>query len=177
MNNIEPIIFLIPVIASILVIIFYYILLKKTTNKAVFNHFIFTVIILSFFLNFAWELIQSPLYKGHSYNTAHIALCALASLADAIMILLLYFSLALIYKNPFWVRNLKLDRIITLILIGGIGAILVEIRHLLVGNWAYAPSMPIIPFVNAGLSPVLQFMILPVIVYSLSFYFLKHNII
>lgn len=169
MSNIEPIIFLIPAIASILVIIFYYNLLKKTTNKAVFNRFIFTVVMLSFFLNFAWEIIQSPLYKGHSYNANHIALCVVASVVDDIMVLLLYFSLALIFRNPLWVRDLKLYRIITLVLTGGLGAILAETKNLAAGNWAYAPSMPLVPFLHTGVSPVLQFMLLPTIIYYLSY--------
>ncbi len=37
----------------------------------------------------------------------HIAFCALASVADVLMVLLLYFGLALLYKNPFWVQDFK----------------------------------------------------------------------
>ena len=42
------------------------------------------------------------------------------------------------------------------------------------GNWAYTDSMPIIPIVNVGISPILQFMILPLLIYLLSFYCLKN---
>ena len=173
MNNIKPINFLIPVIALILVSILYFSLLKKATDKKTFYRFIFTTTVLSFLLNFAWELIQIPFYKNPSYNIDHIAFCALASLADVIMVLLLYFGFALIFRNLLWIEHLNWKRIIIVILIGGTGAALAEIRHLSLGTWAYADSMPIIPIVNVGISPVLQFMILPLLIYLFSLYRLK----
>ena len=173
MNNIKPVIFLFPVIALILTGILYFSLLKKATDKKAFNRLVFTVTVLSFLLNFIWELIQIPLYKNSSYDIVHIAFCALASLADAIMVLLLYFGFAFVFRNQFWIQHLKWQRIIIVILIGGIGAVLAEIRHLTLGNWAYAGSMPIIPIINVGISPVLQFMLLPLLTYLLSFYYLK----
>ena len=177
MIDVKPIIFLVPVVVLILISTLYFYLLKKTTAKKVFNKFIFIMITLSFLLNFAWELIQIPLYKNPANHTNHIAFCALASLADVLMVLLLYFGLALIFKNSFWIQQLKLRRIVIVVLIGGAGAILSEMRHLFLGSWAYDNSMPIIPLVNVGIAPVLQFMILPLLIYFLSFNFLKkHNI-
>ena len=173
MNNLKPIIFLIPVIALILTGILYFSLLKKATDKKAFNRFVFTIAVLAFLLNFIWELIQIPFYKGSSYSIEHIAFCALASLADAIMVLLLYFGFASIFRNPFWVKNSKWQRIVILILVGGAGATAIEFWHLSSANWAYANTMTIIPVINVGISAVLQFMILPVIVYFLSLYYLK----
>ena len=119
-------------------------------------------------VNLAWEIIQGPLYKGFTYSKSHIVFCGLASLADAVMVILIYFLLAIIYKDPLWINHINLKRILILILIGGIGAILAEMYHLSLGNWSYASSMPILSFVNAGLSPVLQFMFLPVLIFYLS---------
>lgn len=173
MNDIKPIIFLVPGIVLILVSAIYFYLLKKTTDRKVFNKFIFTIVVLALFLNFAWELIQIPLYKNPAYDTNHSAFCALASLADVLMLLLLYFGLALIFKNSFWIQHLKLRSIAIVVLMGGAGAVLSEIRHLSLGSWAYDNSMPIIPFVSVGIAPVLQFMILPLLIYFLSFNRLK----
>ncbi len=175
MNNLNISTFLVPVIALILVGLFYNYFSEKAPNKIVYRHFIILVTILAFLLNLAWELIQGPLYEGYRYDVQHIAFCALASIADAVMVLLIYFALALIFKNPLWVQNLSVSRILLVMLIGGVGAILAEIRHLSAGNWDYAESMPIIPFVEAGLSPVLQFMLLPPLIYYLSFRFLKSS--
>ncbi|GAC1425596.1 MAG: hypothetical protein NVS9B7_07360 [Flavisolibacter sp.] len=56
------------------------------------------------------------------------------------------------------------------VLIGGMGAVLSEMRHLSLslGSLHYDHMMPVIPFVNVGVAPVLQFMILPVLIYILS---------
>lgn len=172
MNAIQPVIFLVPLIVLTVVCILYFILLNRATEKKAFNKYIFIVIVLSFLLNFAWELIQIPLYKNSVYDVKHIAFCALASLADVLMVLLLYMGFAFVFKETFWMQHLKLNRGLLLVLIGGAGAVLSEMRHLSLGSWEYDNAMPIIPFVNVGIAPVLQFMILPVLTYSFSYKYL-----
>lgn len=161
--------FLVPVIALTLVSLLYVCISKQSTQKKTFKLFALRITVLAFLLNFTWEFLQIPLYKGSSYSISFIAFCALASVADAIMVLLLYFAFTFILKNMFWVEFLNTQQIIVIILTGGTGAILSEMRHLSLGSWAYADSMPIIPYVNVGLSPILQFMILPLLTYFLSF--------
>jgi hypothetical protein len=173
MNSIKPIIFLLPVITLIVTSILFFILVKKAADKQFFKSYIFTVIVVAFLLNLAWELIQLPLYKNAVYNFNHIAFCILATIADVLMVLLLYFVFALILKSIFWIQYTKLQRMIIVVLIGGAGAVLSEMRHLSLGSWAYDDSMPLIPLVNVGISPVLQFMLLPLIIYKLSFTFSK----
>lgn len=173
MNNIKPVIFLIPVIALMFTGILYFSFLKKSTYKRTFKRFIFTITIIAFSLNFIWELIQIPFYKGGRYSINHIAFCALATLADVIMVLLLYFGFASIFKNAFWVKKLTWQRIVILILAGGTGAVMAEIRHLSLGTWIYSDSMPIIPIIDVGIFPILQFMILPFLSFLFSLYRLK----
>ena len=64
-------------------------------------------------------------------------------------------------------------KICIVMLTGAAGAVLSEKRHLKIGSWAYDESMPIVPFVNVGLLPVLQFFLLPVSIYFLSFYIIS----
>ena len=175
MNDIKPVIFLVPLIVLSIVCMLYFILLKKQTDKKTFNRYILSIIFFAYLLNFAWELIQIPLYKTPMYDTNHIAFCALASLADVLMVLLLYFSFSFIFKDTFWIQDLQLKRALLLIIIGGAGAVLFEMRHLLLGSWEYDNSMPILPFVRVGLSPVLQFMILPLLTYFISYKCLKEQ--
>ena len=175
MKTLNPIIFLVPVTALLLTSLLYFSLLKKVTDKRTFNVYVFTVIILAFLLNFAWELIQMPLYNRDSFSVNHIVFCALGAVADAIMVLLLYLGLAFIFNNPLWIQSLNWKRIAIVILIGGIGGILGEMRQLSWGSWAYADSMPIIPLINVGVSPVLQFMTLPLLSYFFSFYYMESS--
>ena len=175
MDDLNLTIFLTPVIALTLVGLLYFYLLKSATNRKIFKKFILIVTVLAFLLNFAWELIQMPLYNRDSFSVNHIAFCALGAVADVIMVLLLYLGLAFIFNNPLWIQSLNWKRIAIVILIGGIGGILGEMRHLSLGSWAYADSMPIIPLINVGVSPVLQFMTLPLLSYFFSFYYMKSS--
>ena len=146
----------------------YIFLLKKSDDKKIFKRYVLIMSAISFILNEMWELLQMPLYTNGFYKLGHIAFCTLAALADMIMILLLYFSFGFIYKNLFWIAQRNWIKIFVVMLTGAVGAVLSEKRHLLLGSWAYDQSMPIIPFVNVGLSPVLQFFLLPVLIYFLS---------
>ncbi len=175
MNNFAVVSFLVPAVAVILVCTFYFLLAKKAINKRAFKKFTLVVIVIGLLLNFAWEMLQMPLFENMQQDLQTVIFCALASVADVIMLLLLYYSLALVYKDPLWIKQLTAQRVIILILVGGVGAILAEMRHLSAGTWAYSESMPLVPIVNAGLSPVLQFMLLPVLVYYLSFYITKKS--
>ena len=165
----KPILFLIPVIALTLTGILYYYFYKKNNNKKGYNKLVFTIATFAFLFNLTWELIQIPLYKAGSYSIEHMAFCALASVADAILVLLLFFGTAVLFRNLFWIQDKKWQQMVIVILLGATGAVLGEMRHLSIGSWAYADSMPIIPVVNVGITPVLQFMILPLLVYRISF--------
>lgn len=165
--------FIVPVIVLSLVVGTYVYLLKKTADKSFFKRLIARIAILAFVLNLTWELAQGPLYEGYVYDFQHISFCTLASVADVLMVLLLYQGFASILKEPFWMGSPTVGRVLTLMSVGALGAILAEIRHTWEGNWAYAASMPLLPFVEVGLSPVLQFTLLPALVYWLSFQWIK----
>ena len=169
MRSLSLSIIIIPGVAILLDILLYVFLLRRTTEKKMFRRFVITTILLAFLFNVAWEILQIPLYKEGVYTWQHILFCVLASVADVIMVLIIYFGFALIYKNALWIKNLNTKRIILLMLIGSVGAVLAEIRHLSMGTWSYADAMPLIPVLHVGLSPVLQFMILPILIYRLSF--------
>ncbi len=177
----KPIIFLIPVSALFIVITLYVLLLKKVIDKKIFKRFFLMMTVISFILNEAWELLQMPLYEQSIYKIGHIAFCTLGALADTIMVLLLYILFAFVYKNPFWIEQKNWGKICIVMLAGAVGAVFSEKRHLLIGSWSYNQSMPIIPFMNVGLSPVLQFLLLPIIIYFLSLFIIskiyKHSIL
>ena len=163
----------VPAVVLLLVIVLFGKVSKKTGKERAFKLLVLYIAFVAFLLNLVWELAQGPLYKGYEYDFQHIAFCTLASVADAIMAVLLYLGFAFVLKEPFWIGEPSFTRGFFLMLVGGVGAILAEIRHTSAGNWAYADSMPLLPIVQAGLSPVLQFTFLPVLIYSLSYRILK----
>jgi len=173
MNKLPPLALIIMGIALLLVIFQFQILWKRTSCKQTFKRFSITIIIIAFLLNFAWEMLQMPLYEGMKFNLQSPVFCGLASIMDVLMVLLLFYFFALIYRKLFWFQKNTTERIATLVLVSGIGAVLLESLNISFGSWNYSRLMPIIPVVKVGLTPVLQFMILPILTYYLSFYFLQ----
>jgi len=160
--------FITPVIALILVLWGYLYFEKQVKNNSRYHKTLWSICLLGFGLNWIWEVAQGPLYKSFVYDLEHISFCGLASIADMFMVILLWFAFALIYKDIFWIGHISGSRVFWLILAGGLGAILAEMRHTAAGNWSYAQDMPIIPWVEVGLSPVLQFSFLPFIIFYLT---------
>lgn len=169
MSNLSTSVLIIPGIALLLAVTGYIILLKQTTDKTIFNRLTATIIGISLLLNFAWEMLQMPLFKGMDLNWQDILFCAAASVADTLMVVLLYYGFAIIYQELFWAKQMSWQRILLLMVVGFAGAVLAELRHTSAGNWSYSKSMPLLPVLNVGVVPVLQFIVLPAIIYFLSF--------
>ena len=170
MTTLTPGMFVVPTIALTVTGVLYAYFAKKAPDRSAFKRFVGFALMLAFVLNFSWELSHCPLYEGCGYDPPHVAFLALASLADAIMAALLYLGLALVYQDGLWVRQMTWVRAFWLVILGGAGAALTEVVHLAVGSWVYTDRMPLIPGLGVGLSPVLQFAVLPLLIYSLSFY-------
>ena len=169
MDSLSIQLFYVPTIALILVIGFYFYYSNKEKDKKLFKSFFWAIAFYAYLFNLIWEVMQGFLYEGYIYDLKHISFCALASIADVFMVFLLYFGCSLIYGNIFWIRQLTFWKASLLIVIGGLGAVLSESKHLAAGNWMYVDSMPLIPIVDVGSAPVLQFMILPILIYWISF--------
>jgi len=173
MNNLNPVVLLVPLSALILVVILYIRLLKKALNRGHFKLFIFILILFAVLFNFVWEMLQMPLYKGMGNNIQSAVFCALAAVADAIMISLLYLGFAFSYKKSFLDRRPAMETGIINNDYWWYRRYSAEMRHLSAGNWAYTESMPVLAFVAVGIVPVLQFMILPVVIFYVSLYLLN----
>ena len=168
MIDLNPGMFVTPIIALTVIVSLYVFFLKRAANKSAFRGFVGRSVVLAFALNFVWELGHYSLYKGFVYDGPHVAFLGLASLADTIMAGLLYFGFALIYKDGSWIQNLTVSRTVWLILVGGLGAAVSEMAHLSAGNWIYTDRMPLV--FGIGLTPLLQFSTLPLLIYFLSSY-------
>ncbi len=160
--------FITPAIALGLVLWGYLYFRKIVNSRTTFNKYLGVIGALSFFLNWVWEVAQGPLYSSFEFDLLHISFCGLASIADMLMVYVLWFGFGSIYKNVYWVNNLTGKRIFWLMLTGGVGAILAEIRHTAVGNWSYAEAMPLLPWVEVGLFPAVQFSFIPLIIFYLT---------
>lgn len=134
------------------------------TNLPEFNVFVF-----AFLLNYPWELMQVPLYRAMP-DAAHwdaIKVCTRATLGDGVIMLFAYWGAAFLVRDRWWIARPRLAPILTLIGIGVAINVLLE-RLAIVSNdpnwgWRYATAMPIVPVLEIGLTPFLQWVILPLL--------------
>ena len=103
---------------------------------------------LSFILNVVWENLHSFLYVGYMGGTITEFILLRASVADAVIIVIL--SLPFIFIPSL---NGKSQLII---FVGVLIAVFIELYALNAGRWAYNEYMPIIPILGVGLTPTIQ---------------------
>lgn len=121
------------------------------------------VIVLGALANFPWEMAHSFLYRGVADFTLkqHLECCGLASLVDGAGIALISYAGARVFGEPRWTQRATPTKLLFTGLLGLVGAVLVERAALHLDWWAYGPQMPRLPGTRLGLSPLLQFVLLP----------------
>jgi hypothetical protein len=102
----------------------------------------------AFILNFLWENLHAPLYLHYRGEAITELILVRAALVDAIFIL----SLVLISRA----QKISKRRALFIFLSGLLIAIILEKWALATGRWTYGPSMPLMPWLNVGLTPALQ---------------------
>lgn len=110
--------------------------------------YIVVTIVVSFLLNFLWENLHAPLYSHHLGQKIETWTLFVATLGDVIILSLF----VLLWKYfPF----LK-DKLFLVIPLGLLIAYYIEKYALSVNRWSYNDSMPIVPVLSVGISPLLQ---------------------
>ena len=113
--------------------------------------------------NFPWEMVHSLLYRGWREATwpQHLVCCGLASLADGVGIAAIFLAGAVAFRDPHWTRIVSAARLGLAALLGLGAAVATEWLALRLDWWAYGPAMPRVPGTNLGISPLVQFVVLP----------------
>lgn len=113
----------------------------------------------AFFLNLIWENLHASLYYLPSGVPITELLLLRSTFFDAVIITILaaFFINIPYFRHRPWYA----------LLFGIIIAFFLERYALANGRWAYRDSMPIIPFLNTGLSPTLQLGVLSYLTFRL----------
>lgn len=143
----------------------YFYFRNEVKNKSGYRLFVLNIALTALVLNIAWELLHGPLYEEYQYTWDHISMCLIAAFTDMLTTLIMLFGFGLFYKNIFWILKLNLSKTLLIIVTGGTGTILLERWHIATGHWEYAEKMPIVPWVEIGLTPLLQFTALPIFIF------------
>ncbi|MDO8594436.1 MAG: hypothetical protein Q7R93_02895 [bacterium] len=120
-----------------------------------------TLFFSAFLLNLIWEHLHSVLYVSYQSGAITNAILLQAALFDAAVITIFSFPFLLRsdLHNPFLLRsnlnNQKKTRWILYVALV-IFAVILEKWALVTGRWVYSDVMPIIPYLQIGLTPVIQ---------------------
>lgn len=126
------------------------------------------VMLFSVLLNLPWEFIQVPLFE-HMADAAHwqaTKLCLRAALGDGLMSVAAYLAAAGLLRDRYWAIDVRLDgRAVAAFMALPLATTIVIERLALAGvwldGWRYSELMPVVPLIGVGLSPLVQWIVLP----------------
>lgn len=128
--------------------------------------------IVSFLLHIIWENTQAPLYVGYQSFSQNFAICFVGAIGDVIITLFVLAFIWLLKKD----KPQTISDFLALAIVGFIVAVAIEQNALLTGRWSYAPAMSIIPWLNVGLTPIIQMTaLLPLSFYVAGLFNKNHN--
>ena len=136
------------------------------------------ILIFAFLLNYPWEFLQTPLFEGMAAapHWDAVKVCTRATFGDAVIMLIAYASIAVATMDRWWFRAPSRLQMLSFIAVGVI--ITVVIEHFATQSmdrawgWRYADTMPTIPVLGIGLTPLLQWILLP----PLAIWFVRRQI-
>lgn len=134
--------------------------MKKTLITAA------TISLVASILHLPYELIHMRLFECDLNSWGCLKLCSLATLGDVIMTLSIWLVLLLTLGKQLLVIEISPRFYLLVGFIGLLYAIIFEQFALLNQRWQYLESMPVLPILNVGLTPLIQMAILtPLIFY------------
>lgn len=135
-------------------------------RNAVFDTPEVQVAIFSFLLHFVWELMQLPLFAGfdevHYYTV--ILHCTKATAGDVVISLVAFWSASLVARSRYWFLDKRFLPVGAFVTAGLLITVVFEL--LATGplqRWTYAEAMPVVPLTDIGLSPIAQWLVLPLL--------------
>jgi len=119
------------------------------------------VIVWGFALNLIWELAQSPLYTDHANGWRYVSWTRLhCTLGDVLILLSSFWATAAAYRSRRWPVTRGLGAAAVFLSTGLAYTAWSEWFNTTVrAAWAYTPAMP--QLFGVGLSPLLQWLVLP----------------
>ena len=116
--------------------------------------------------NLVWETAQMPLYTlWHTGTVREIAQAIIhCTLGDVVIAIVALTAALVVAGSPAWPVE-RAGPVIAVLVIGGAGyTVYSEYLNTVVrGAWAYTEWMPTVPWLGTGLSPLAQWLIIPVV--------------
>lgn len=122
-----------------------------------------TLTSVSFALNFAWEMLQAPLFSSMRELSLGDALitCARAALGDVVLTVVTYLVVGAVAGDMRWGYRPAAGRLLAFCVLGIVTTVALEIHATRTARWTYADSMPLVPLLGVAWVPVFQWAIVP----------------
>lgn len=127
----------------------------------------FSIIVFSFLLHFVWEFWQAPTYTGmiELNHWDGIKLCTSATFGDVGFAMTAFWLTSLFARSRLWFLKPSTSQMLLFIGVGIALTVGFEYYYTNISlRWTYSELMPLIPPFGTGLSPLLQWLIIPVLV-------------
>lgn len=122
------------------------------------------VAFFAFLLNFVWEFLQVPFFRGmaEAPHWEAVQSCTLATVGDAGIALVSFWTVALAVRSRSWVIHPTTRQLLGFVAVGiGITITFEWLATEVLDRWSYAEPMPTLPLLGTGLLPILQWIVLP----------------
>ncbi|MEA5594080.1 hypothetical protein [Rivularia sp. UHCC 0363] len=137
-----------------------------TRNRSWLNLPELNIAIFAFLLNFLWEVQQMPFFQLSDLSCwERTRNCTLATFGDVLIALTGFWTVAFFSKSRYWFRQPKWWQLSIFILVSLVITVIFErLATGVLNRWEYADIMPILPVLDTGLTPILQWIIMPLII-------------
>ena len=137
------------------------------TTYAIFAIPEVSVIVFSLMLHFIWEFIQAPTYAGmvEKNHWDGIKLCTSATFGDVGFALTAFWVTSAVARSRSWILSATVGQIFVFLSVGLALTIGFEYYYTNISlRWTYSELMPLVPPFGTGLSPLLQWIVVPSLV-------------
>lgn len=130
-----------------------------------------SIAFLSFCLHFVWEFLQVPTYAGMAElnHWDGVKVCTSATVGDVGFALTAFWVTSLAARSRRWVAEPRTWQLALFVLVGVMLTVGFEHYYTQVSlRWTYSDLMPLVPPLGTGLSPLIQWIVVPLLVASLT---------
>lgn len=124
------------------------------------------IFVVAVVFNYVWEMAQSVFYVGmKSFNA--LWHCFIASLGDGFLVLLIYVIGCVVLRRGAWLLQPGISGYILMMMTGliiGIGTEWMAVH--VIELWKYTAEMPLVPWLNIGVLPIAQMLVLPPLIFG-----------
>ncbi len=143
----------------------------RNATRAIINLPEFNICAFSFLLHLVWEFVQAPTYAG-MVDMNHwdgIKVCMSATFGDVGFALTAFIVTSIATRSRYWLMGPKLWHVMLYLAVGIALTVSFEYYYTRISlRWTYSELMPLVPPFGTGLSPLLQWIIVPLLALGIS---------